>query len=1184
MLKRFSFLMLAIGVFAGVVGFCLFYWQVVFSPGGDIRQASIDKILAVESPIMYSGGKDKIGVFFETSHRQYVSYDQIPRDFINGIVSSEDNKFFEHHGFDLFGVLRALVANIRAGRVVQGGSTITQQTAKNLFKRKDRSILSKLKELLFALRLEYHYPKEKILEFYANQFYVSGNGRGFGVAARYYFNKDAADLDLLECAFIAGSVKRPNYYNPFIKRGETAKALARERSKERVKYVLGQMLKNDLLTLDVYDDIVDREVPFEQGKMYFSLNTIMDMVKEAMAEPEIVAALHEHGIDNVATSGIKIVTSIEKNIQTESFASLRQELSRLDVRLRGYEHDVVQDEYLELTRRKNRDRDPGSFHFGRIVSIEAADGSPPKVWVSLSDSDEYPPDGYIDKKGLMNLVVPLVKYEKNRWTEAQKKDLPKFMAKLSVGDLVYTSVRRVDAESGEMVMDLEKYPLLQGGVLAMRNGMIKAMVGGMDNRYFNRAITAKRSMGSVVKPLVYNAALQLGWNSIDVLNNERDVFVYQKKSYFPRPDHQSPYKGVSMSWAGVHSENIATIWLLSHLCDRLTPIQFRNVVDYLGLSQLPEESDRDYQRRVRDKYGVVVDDGAYYEAAFERAIAELEPDLIFAGRLDEYETISKLHYGRYFNRFFSEVDVDLGLVEKDESAGEEEVEEEKELSRREKAEKKKEIKKKKKEAKLRKTILKRNFLRFKKQADDLKQLRSYFHEVTVNRDNGELTDETSLYRDLVTGNYIYFDKDEVFGDQELDEEQELPGDQEELGEDAELTLDPEEVVNPVPEDWEMVGRGELANLLDSFYAEQSFSLFFGAQPFSMNAARGTEKENEFWGSVLIDNSLAAGTVDIISEALSREYKQLQKLDPYGAEFLYNVRDFKTMVALQYMIGLCRAIGIESDLAPVLSFPLGSNVMSLLDVARAYESMLSGVSKRYGQPGSGVGLAIIESIENLDGEVIYEPSLVETQVVSPETKIAISDILRRVIKFGTGRFADRNVRLRSSDSQKDRQLVNLGAHVPLAGKTGTANSFMNASFAGGVPGVGPNGIFSLAEGYVLTSYVGFDDNTPMVRNTTHLTGASGSLPLWSRIASKILFENDYASRLELVDISFSDQIEFPLHYPDVGQVEIPVDPGRGGIAGNGDDTGASLITFGEKISSGRIKPTRFFKPYWLVGDN
>ena len=133
-------------------------------------------------------------------------------------------------------------------------------------------------------------------------------------------------------------------------------------------------------------------------------------------------------------------------------------------------------------------------------------------------------------------------------------------------------------------------------------------------------------------------------------------------------------------------------------------------------------------------------------------------------------------------------------------------------------------------------------------------------------------------------------------------------------------------------------------------------------------------------------------------------------------------------------------------------------------------------------------------------------------------------------------------------------------------------------------MGKNGLFALPEGYVLTTYVGFDDNAPMVRRTTHLTGASGALPLWTKIANRILVENNYASRLDLVDISFSDQTEFPLYYPDVGQVEIPVDPGRGGIANTSDNTGASLITFGEMDGNGRLNPTGFYKPYWLVEDN
>ncbi|MFN2367815.1 MAG: transglycosylase domain-containing protein [Desulfurivibrionaceae bacterium] len=1137
MFKRLSFLLVALGLMAALAGYWFFYWAVIFAPGGEIRQKSIEKILAVESPVMYSGGETKIGVFFETSHRQYIPYGKIPRDFINGIISAEDSDFFDHHGFDPLGVLRAMWANLRAGRVVQGGSTITQQTAKNLFKRKDRSIISKLKELLFALRLEYHYPKEKILEFYANQFYVSGNGRGLGVAARYYFDKEAEELDLLEAAFIAGSVKRPNYYNPFLKKDDKGKMLARERAKQRVRYVLGQMLNNGLLTAEIYDETIAREIPFKQGKMYFSLNTIMDMVKEALETPEVVEALKEHGIDNVATSGIKVVTTIEKNLQEESFTALRRELSRLDVRLRGYERESVQKEYLEARRRRNHDRGPGSFHFGRIARMET--GPRPKVWVTLSGSSNESGDLYIDEKGLMNLLTPLVKYEKHRWTEVQEGDLEELLARLEVEDLVYLSVRESETETGQLIADLERYPLVQGGVLALQNGRIKAIVGGNDNRYFNRAIAARRSMGSVVKPLVYSAALQLGWNSVDVLNNERDVFVYQNKPYFPRPDHQSPYPGVSMSWAGVHSENLATIWLLYHLGDRLTPGQFRDVVDFLGLGRLPEESLADFRRRIRDQLGIVINNQTYYEVAYERAVAELEPDLIFAGRLDEYEIVSKLHYGSNFARYYSDVDLDLGLVEEDGTEIEGDADTRKEG-----------------EAQLRKEILKRNFLRLNRQRQELGELRADLYEFVAGGMEPGQDEETCLYRDRLSGDYIYFDRDEVFG---------VP----ETGDNDNPV--PEERL-PVPEEWQMVGWEELAAKLFSFYRYQ---------PLPISSVLSNQSENEFWDAIIIDNSLSARTVGLIDNALSREYQELRVLDSYDPDFLYQVRDFKIMVSLQYMIGLCRAIGIESELDPVLSFPLGSNVMSLYDVARAYGSIMTGTIRHYGGAESGAELAVIEHIENSDGEIIYVPESVETRVISPEVRIAVSDIMRKVIKHGTGRYAYRNVRLRGKDPQRNRELAELEAHVPLVGKTGTANSFTNSSFAGGIPGVGGNGIFALPEGYVLTTYVGFDDNAPMVRNTTHITGASGSLPLWSTIASRILLENDYASRLDLVDVSFADQIEFPLYYPEVGQLEVPIDPSRGGVVSIGKNTGSSVVTFGEPTSAGRFKPGRFYKPYWQM---
>ena len=108
-----------------------------------------------------------------------------------------------------------MIANIKAGRVVQGGSTLTQQTAKNIFVRQKRSYWAKLKELMQAILLERRYSKEEILEMYINQFFVTGFGKGLRIAAEYYFDKPAEELDLVESAFIAGSVKGPNRYNPF---------------------------------------------------------------------------------------------------------------------------------------------------------------------------------------------------------------------------------------------------------------------------------------------------------------------------------------------------------------------------------------------------------------------------------------------------------------------------------------------------------------------------------------------------------------------------------------------------------------------------------------------------------------------------------------------------------------------------------------------------------------------------------------------------------------------------------------------------------------------------------------------------------------------------------------------------------------------------------------------------------
>jgi len=1087
-----------------------YYFLVAVHSGEEIRQENIRKILAMESPVYYRDGESKIGVFFRDAHRQYIPYEILPKNFVNAIVAAEDNKFFTHHGFDINGIIRAMLVNIKAGRIVQGGSTITQQTAKNLFKRKSRSFRSKFKELLFALRLEYHYPKEKILEFYANQFYVSGNGHGIGVAAKYFFDKDVTELNTLECAFIAGSVKRPNYYNPFIKKDVGAVSLAKNRAMERATYVLRQMYKLGMLDAKEYQKNLNEQLSFNNGRMFYALNTTMDLVKEALATPEIETALNDYGIDNVATSGIRVFTTVDKGLQESTLRALRRELSRLDIRLGGYDNKEVQQKYSTLSSVGNEDIVPGTFLFG---TVEAIDRSPAaSIHVSFSDQNKLPfGKGIIDEKALQQFLSSLVKWQHQRWTEARPADIQAFLDTIHVGDTVYASIREIDPGSGRIYLDLEKYPEIQGAVLVVKEGTIRAMAGGMENYFYNRALAARRPVGSVIKPLVYAAALQLGWNNVDTLNNERDLFLFANQAYFPRPDHLSPHARISMSWAGVHSENVATVWLLYHLCDQLSPAQFKELIAHLGLDQGPEEPYAYYQQRIRDKYGILVDRDSLLRAAFKKAVTEIGTDLIFSGGLQEYEFLKTLHYGLNFDTFLAETD---RLSAPEYEAGERA----RTLIARERE--------------IRREILARNYLRFMQLAKELQQFAQSFPDMTAEPGG-------RLYHEKTSNSYVYGTK------------------------------------SPAAGDWEEISHHALSMILSAY---------------------DEAERKQFLDSIHIEEKVRVGTLLNLENTMNREYKILAAKRPYSTEVLHSIDDFRVLAGLHYMVSLGRELGITSKLDPVLSFPLGSNVITLFEAARIYEGLTTGAVSQYEGDRASGEFAIIDRIEDSDGEVIYTRSQSCKQVFAPAISLAVSDILRNVVRLGTGNYAYSNVRMHSMDPVTEEQLKQLDLRVPLFGKTGTANNYNNATFLGAVPAISKNaGELSTQNGYIVAAYVGFDNNMPMVRNSTHITGSSGALPLWSQVANDILLEERYGENLDLIDILFlagatGERPEVPLSLPDLGQITLPVDRGTGlprpASSAQGQpknsNSGTVITTFGKISKQGELEPARHFMPYWRSG--
>lgn len=174
---------------------------------------TLQKIERKNKVTMLDNKGDVLAVYGDM-YGTYVNYYEIPRNLINAVVATEDRKFFDHFGIDVSGIFRAAFANFRAGRTVQGGSTITQQLAKIVFLSSERKFSRKLKEALLALEIEKHYSKQEIITIYLNKAYMGSGIFGVSAAAKYYFAKNVQDLNLYESAIIAGLLKSPSKFSP----------------------------------------------------------------------------------------------------------------------------------------------------------------------------------------------------------------------------------------------------------------------------------------------------------------------------------------------------------------------------------------------------------------------------------------------------------------------------------------------------------------------------------------------------------------------------------------------------------------------------------------------------------------------------------------------------------------------------------------------------------------------------------------------------------------------------------------------------------------------------------------------------------------------------------------------------------------------------------------------------------
>lgn len=303
----------------------LFLFIIVFIAGAGAAagfflsvSSGLPDISANIAPDASSRIYDAKGRLITTVHaeenRLPVSIDEVPANLQNAFIAVEDNRFYEHHGVDPLGIIRAVFRNIISGNATaQGGSTITQQLARNAFLSQEQTLKRKLLEAFLALKIERQYTKKEILEMYMNQIYFGQGCYGIQTASKVYFGKDVKDLSLAQCALIAGLPNSPNYYSPFH---------SVEAAKQRQSIVLDQMVKYGYITES--EAAAAKEADIHLARPQEQRGT--DSVASYFVNYVIHLISEKYDSDAIYKEGLQIYTTLDLDLQKEAEAALKKNL------------------------------------------------------------------------------------------------------------------------------------------------------------------------------------------------------------------------------------------------------------------------------------------------------------------------------------------------------------------------------------------------------------------------------------------------------------------------------------------------------------------------------------------------------------------------------------------------------------------------------------------------------------------------------------------------------------------------------------------------------------------------------------------------------------------------------------------------------------------------------------------
>jgi penicillin-binding protein 1A len=543
---------IALTAFANVCAYV--YLKPALPDVGSLREVQLQVPLRVytrDGKLMASIGEQR---------RIPVRYDQLPPKLVQAFLATEDDRFFRHHGVDWQGILRAAVANLKAGGIRQGASTITMQVARDMFLTPRRDMKRKMSEIYISLLMEAEFTKEEIFSLYVNKIFLGQRAYGVAAAAEVYFGKSLDQLSIAEMATLAGIPTAPSVVNP---------VASADAAKVRRAHVLGRMLELNYISQAEYEQA--KNSPMESRLHGASIEVdapyVAEMVRNDMQ--------NKYG-DAAYTAGYKVFTTIDSRLEAAAIIALRTGLMEYD-RRHGFRGATAKVDLSKATTPAQLDAQLEEFPvIGGLkpAIVEKVEAKSAKIYV----------------KDLGYVTLP---WEKLSWARRElpeeKMDRSPTQASeiFARGDVIYTVGR-----TAESLMFVQ-IPEAQSAIVSVdpKDGAIVALVGGFDffQSKFNRVTQARRQPGSGFKPFIYAAAFDKGYTPASVVLDAPVIIDEEgnEKSWRPHEDDSMFHGPVRLRDALVHSRNLVSVRLMRAIGGDYT----WNYVTRFGFdkSQLPND-------------------------------------------------------------------------------------------------------------------------------------------------------------------------------------------------------------------------------------------------------------------------------------------------------------------------------------------------------------------------------------------------------------------------------------------------------------------------------------------------------------------------------------------------------------------------------------------------------------------